>query len=211
MEDERKKDVADEAGLSIRIDYEAIDVEDIMSQLRQKIAARPADADESGEGEPSWPDDVPAYAPEPEDPGKMSRLKRILIRIMRPFSPLIKLLVYPVHRELRDTIKILDQTNKRLDHLFKLHHRQVEELKLLDAKIDTFNFNVNQRIDTAFRGINRLKEYTKLLHTMSHNLVVEMTKLKIEEENVKLKTRILEKDFEFLGRKEKALEDELFK
>jgi hypothetical protein len=42
-------------------------------------------------------------------------------------------------------------------------------------------------------------------------MVVEMTKLKIEEENIKLKARIMEKDFEFLGRKEQALEKEIYK
>ena len=37
-----------------------------------------------------------------------------------------------------------------------------------------------------------------------------MTKLKIEEEHLKLKTRIMEKDFEFVSRKEKALEEKIF-
>jgi hypothetical protein len=211
MMDEQKTAEADNSGLSVRIDYEAIDIEDIMSQLRRNIAARPAELDEPEEGPPSWPDVFPSYTPEPQEPGKTGRVKRLLLKMMKPFSPVIKLLAYPIHRELRDTIDILDQTNKRLDYLFDLHHWHYEELKLVDAKIDNFNFKVNERINTAFFDINRLKEYTKLLHTMSHNLVVEMTKLKIEEENVRLKTRILEKDFEFLGRKEKALEDELFK
>ncbi|MFH2041101.1 MAG: hypothetical protein ABIJ35_01125 [Acidobacteriota bacterium] len=208
MVDEQKNGEVEDAGLSNRIDYEAIDVEDIMTRLRQKIAARPTERDEPEERLPSWPDDVPSYAPAPKDPGKTGRVKRLLIKIMRPFTPFIKLLAYPIHRELRDTIEILDQTNKRLDYLHDLQHRHYEELK---PKIININLRVNERIDIAFNDINRLKEYTKLLHTMTHNLVVEMTKLKIEEENVKLKTRILEKDFEFLGRKEKALEDELFK
>jgi hypothetical protein len=38
-----------------------------------------------------------------------------------------------------------------------------------------------------------------------------MTKLKIEEENLKIKARILEKDFEFLGQRERALEDQILK
>jgi hypothetical protein len=40
---------------------------------------------------------------------------------------------------------------------------------------------------------------------------VELTKLKVEEESLKLKSRILEKDFEFLGKRERALEDQVFK
>jgi NADH/NAD ratio-sensing transcriptional regulator Rex len=70
---------------------------------------------------------------------------------------------------------------------------------------------VNKRLDLAFDDIGRIKEYTKLLHSLSHNVVVEMTKLKIEEENLKIKARILEKDFEFLGKREKALEDQVLK
>ena len=54
-------------------------------------------------------------------------------------------------------------------------------------------------------------EYTKLLHTLSHNIVVELSKLKIEEDRLKIETRIIEKDFEFLSKREKALEKEVFK
>jgi predicted nucleic acid-binding Zn-ribbon protein len=42
-------------------------------------------------------------------------------------------------------------------------------------------------------------------------MVVELSKLKIEEEMLKSKARILEKDFEFLGKREKALEKEIDK
>ena len=61
-------------------------------------------------------------------------------------------------------------------------------------------------MDVAYDNLNRTMEYTKLLHSLSHNIVVELSKLKIEEETLKGKTRIMEKDFEFLGRREKALE-----
>jgi len=70
---------------------------------------------------------------------------------------------------------------------------------------------LNKRLDLAYDEIGRIKEYTKLLHSLSHNLVVEMTKLKVEEEALKVKARILEKDFEFLGERERALEDQVFK
>jgi hypothetical protein len=36
--------------------------------------------------------------------------------------------------------------------------------------------------------------------------VAELTKLRVEHEALKLKTQVLEKDFEHLGRREKALE-----
>ena len=131
---------------------------------------------------------------------------------MKPFSPIIKLLVYPVHKELRDTILKLDETNRRLDFLFE---KQIPELKraidVVNVKTHNFNINTNKRIDAAFKDINKIKEYTSLLHALSHNMVVEISKLKIEEENIKLKARIMEKDFEFLGRKEQALEKEIYK
>jgi NADH/NAD ratio-sensing transcriptional regulator Rex len=73
-------------------------------------------------------------------------------------------------------------------------------------------FQLNESLNSSIEvDIGRIKEYTKLLHSLSHNVVVEMTKLKIEEENLKIKARILEKDFEFLGRREKALEDQVLK
>ncbi len=99
---------------------------------------------------------------------------------MKPFSPIIKLLVLPVHQELRETICILDRTNKRLDVMSDF---------------------INET--------GRAKEYAKLLHNLSHNIVVEMTKLKIEEENLKIRIRILEKDFEHLKSREKALESRI--
>jgi hypothetical protein len=49
------------------------------------------------------------------------------------------------------------------------------------------------------------------VHHLSHNLVVELSKLKIEQEMLKTKVRIMEKDFEFLGKREKALETEIVK
>jgi len=52
----------------------------------------------------------------------------------------------------------------------------------------------------------RIQENTKLLHALVHNLVVELTKLRIEHEALKSKMRIMEKDFEALGKREKVLE-----
>jgi len=127
---------------------------------------------------------------------------------MRPFSPLIKLLIFPVYRELRETIEILDRTNKRLDAL-NTHVQQD-----VAVAIDGIHIKIDQqiqRLDKRVRKAEQAMEYVKLLHTLSHNIVVELTKLKIEEENLKIKARILEKDFEFLGKREKALEKHVFK
>jgi hypothetical protein len=106
--------------------------------------------------------------------------RRFLLKIMSPFAPLIKLFALPVDEELRRAVLILDHANRRIDGLEKERER-----------------------------IDRLQEYTKLLHHLCHNMVVELSKLKIEEEMLKTKARILEKEFEFLGKREKALEKEI--
>lgn len=169
MPKKQEIDVKDNVPEKIKIDYDNIDVKDIMAQIKKRISLAPEPPSEPENDQPETSGYVPYYTSEPVDNDRKARLKKILLKLMKPFYPIIKLLVYPVVSPIQ---KELDKTNRRLE---------------------------------------RIKEYTKLLHVLSHNMVVEMTKLKIEEENIKLKIRIMEKDFEFLGRKEKALEKEIYK
>lgn len=182
----------------IKIDYENIDVADIMDQIKRKIAQKPKKP-EREMGKEDWRFASPSVYPlEPEDAtGPKAKIRRLLLKIMRPFAPLIKLFILPVYEELRETVRILDQTNKRVDYF--------------DAKLNDFSNNINHRLDRAAGDLGTTMEYTKLLHNLSHNVVVELSKLKIEEENLKLKTRIMEKDFESLGKRERALEKHIFK
>jgi hypothetical protein len=60
-------------------------------------------------------------------------------------------------------------------------------------------------------GDQRKKEYIKLLYGLSHNIVVELTKLKIEVEDLRVKLSILEKEFENFKKRERALEKRLIK
>lgn len=168
-------------GTSIKIDYDSIDVADIMDQIKKKVALK---------GPAPSPEEVPeeeispaAPSPAQEEPvmeeqglGVRGKIKKIASKFMNPFAPFIKLMVLPVHEEVMETAQDLHQTNLRLD-------------------------------DELHKSI----EYTKLLHTLCHNLVIELSKLKIEEENLKNKTRILEKDFEFLKKRERTLERLLLK
>jgi len=183
MDKKEKKQKSTKNDEEIRIDYENIDVADIMGQIKQKIAKRPKSTrEEIGREERHYY--VPSAhisADSPEIYGAKGKARRLLLKIMKPFSPLIKLLILPVYEELRETVLILDRTNKRLDYL-------------------------SSAIDEVDQDLRRTMDYTKLLHTLSHNVVVELSKLKIEEENLKLKTRIMEKDFEYLAKREKALE-----
>jgi hypothetical protein len=159
----------------IEIDYERIDVAGIMDQIKEQTASEDRKApDASRTKPPAAKDRDPAAGP--------GRIRQVLLRLMSPLRPFIKLLVLPLDEEYRRTVLVLDHANRRLD-----------------------------RLEKELERVDRLQEYTKLLHHLCHNLVIEMSKLKIEEETLKTKSRILEKDFEFLGKREKALEKEVFK
>lgn len=179
MENKDKKDIKPRT--SIEIDYDNIDVADIIDQIKGKISF---EGETAHQEEPSL-EEYPTVSPSQLEKqlgaeelalGIKGKLKRMASKFINPFAPLIKLMVLPVHEEVMETAQNLHKTNLRLD----------EEL---------------------YKAV----EYTKLLHNLCHNLVIELSKLKIEEENLKNETRILEKDFEFLKKREKALEELLLK
>jgi hypothetical protein len=180
MGNKDKKDI--KPGTSIEIDYENIDVADIMGQIKRKISFEgeiPLSEEPALEEYPTVsPSQIQEQLGEEGEQvsGIKEKLKRMASKFIYPFAPFIKLMVLPVHEEVMETAQNLHQTNLRLD----------EELV-------------------------KAVEYTKLLHHLCHNLVVELSKLKIEEESLKNKTRVLEKDFEFLKKREKALEELLLK
>jgi hypothetical protein len=201
-----KKDDEFDSG-DIRIDYNHIDVADIMDQIKTKIEASREDESMDLASDEDIQPDSSLNSPEFEITGPApSKAKELLLKLMRPFSPIIKLLVLPVHQELRETIQTLDRTNKRLDLLSNFLNGALDEVK---TNLSQFNTETNKRVDLVFEDLTRAKEYAKLLHNLSHNIVVEMTKLKIEEENIKIRIRILEKDFEHLKTREKALESRI--
>jgi predicted transcriptional regulator len=184
----------------IKIDYENIDVSNIMDQIKEKIEKQPKIQKPERFEEAEYPGSPSSFPPKQEGPqNSKPKIKKVLLKIMKPFAPVIKLMVLPVHQELRDTIEKLDHANK---HLGFLQKRQDQ----LDKKVDEWA----SRVGLVYTKLDKANDYIKLLHNLSHNIVVELTKLKIEEENLKLKTRIMEKDFEFLGQREKALEKKVF-
>jgi len=224
-------------GPGIRIDYDQPDVEDIMRQLRDKITAAAVEGPnvppcgdtaptEGRAGSRPSEEKTPPAAPEPPSPPVYSPLvpgprKRILLKLMRPFAPLIKLLILPVHQEMKETVNRLDHANRRLDYISDRIQSRLDSLSSelyaasdkLQLKVDDVSTTTNQRVDRAFQrfeDLDRTMEYVKLLHSLCHNIVVELTKLKIEEEGLKTQARILEKDFSFLDRKEKALERKIY-
>ncbi len=156
------------------IDYDRLDVAEINERIRAAAAvAAPADSPRP----PAAPSAVPTPPLRPPRGGFKAKLKGRLRRLLVPFFPLLRLLALPVHEDLAGVIRSLDETNRRVDHLYR-------------------------RLEDKDRSI----EYIKLLHLLGHNLVVEMTKLRIEHDALKSQLRLLEKDLEFLTRRERALE-----
>lgn len=216
-EERRKESIKEE---EIRIDYEIIDVADIMEQIKRKIAKKPKKPlEEIQKGELRF---TPSgrFPLEPEEvPGVKNKIRRVLLKVMKPFSPVIKLLILPVYEEFREAFLILDRTNRRIDflsatleqELAKISTRVDDVSKTLSQRVDDVSKTLNQRLNFTIDDLGKTMEYTKLLHNLTHNIVVELSKLKIEEENLKLMTRIMKKDFEFLRRKERSLEKNIFR
>lgn len=195
----------------IYIDYDRVDVAAIMEQIKRKIASRPRP-----EPAEKIMEEKTAIPPPPRSPwelettyGWKARAKRILLKVMKPFAPFIKLLIFPVYQELRETVLKLHHANMRIDYACtRLDHLA----STMDTELAKLSQVLNQRIDRVerrFEEIDHLKEYTKLLHNLAHNLVVEMSKLKIELETLKIHHRILEKDVRHLEQRERLLEREI--
>lgn len=174
----------------IAIDYEHVDVSQIMDQIKSQLAGAARD-EPSGAGA-----GVPVRLPDVDlergdgPPTARGRVRRILLKIMSPFRPLIKFLMLPVYDEFQQTVRILHNANRRLDRLYEVTDRDRESVRV---------------------RLERDKEYIKLLHGLSHNLVVELTKLKIENDTLKAHLEIMERDADFLGKRERSLEREVLK
>jgi hypothetical protein len=196
---------------TVEIDYDRLDVTEIMAQVKRIAAAAPAETPREEKAEapvvppPPSPPPVPAGPP----PGRKTWLKAKLHRMMAPFFPLIRLGGLPLHEDIQAAVLQIDAANRRLDALtaklpeFDLRLR--EQAALFQGKLDA----LTDRVDFRLVDLDRSKDYIKLLHTLDHNLVVEITKLRIEFEGLKSKVRILEKELDAQTQREKALEKRL--
>lgn len=165
------------------IDYEDIDVARIMEDLKKSVAATPP-------GAPRDETRPPAGSSIPSSPGgggkgpgeETGGRQRIRSLALKVMSPLAPLI----------KLMILPVYEEQRQIFLAIH-------------------TTNQRLDEKERELEKHREYTKLLHNICHNLVVELTKLKIEHEMLRTKTEILESGFEFMGKRERAVEKEVFK
>lgn len=182
----------------ITVDYDHLDVEALMAQVKHVAAQNPLEPAETAPAPAPMPAPTQESPPVLPAPGLKAVLKAKLIRAMRPFAPVVRLLGLPLHEDIQATLKLLDQANRRLD---ALPGRFVEVFTGLEA--------VRNRLESRIGDLDRSMEYIKLLHNLDHSLVVEITKLRIEFETLRSKVLILEKDLETGVRRERVLEKQL--
>ena len=160
-----------------KIDYANVDVAAIMDQIKAKTARQAGEvATSSAPGEGAEPCGDEPAGP-PPPPEPLTTRKKIKIKVLRFLTPF-----FPIQRLIALPVhEDLMQTNRDL-------------------------FAANQRLDRLAVRESFSTNYVKLLHNLSHNLVVELTKLRVEHDMLKSKVQILEKDFEALSRRERFLE-----
>lgn len=202
--DEAKKAPTETVG-PVTIDYERLDVGSLMDQV-QAAAARTQIADARAERAASAgfrragggvAAGTGADGPPPS--GAKARLKALLFKLMRPFFPLIRFIGLPLHQDIRETQRSLSETDKRIDVL-------EDNLVQTGLRIDKTELRLDL-LEERIKDLDESMEYIRLLHNLSHNLVVELTKLRIEFDTLKSKFEILEKDLDYLRARERALEE----
>lgn len=104
--------------------------------------------------------------------------------------------------------KIMGKIRRLLDPLIRFMIRPyIRDAKLLSLKNSNSNLKAIREVEPL---IYQSKDYVKLLHNCANNLIVELTKLKIEEETLKTKIKTLEDKVAFLEKRERAIEDRVF-
>lgn len=183
--------------MEYRIDHDHIDVADIMDQVKKKAAERHPEPE--APAVPSPAPAAPAERPAPPPAAPPSRgwkglLKRALRFLLRPYQSFL----IPIDERFRFRTNL--PVNIRIDEV------ATDLMRTRDAlaeDLDKTRWDLIARLGTT-------RETVKLLHNLAHNLVVELTKLKVEEEALKSKVRVLEKELETLGKREKAIEKKVF-
>jgi len=116
--------------------------------------------------------------------------KKILGKIRKIFFPLIRFMSRPIYNELKNITVDLHNTNK------EFAFRNERKLDILPSLITL---------------TTQSKEYIKLLHNTINNIIVENTKMRIEDELLKTRIKVLEDKLEFLENRERALEKKVYK
>ena len=116
--------------------------------------------------------------------------KKILGKIRKIFFPIIRFMTRPIYNELRNITVELHNENKKTSHSLSNEINSIQKL-----------------LPTIYNS----REYIKLLHNTINNMIVESTKLKIEDELHKTRIKVLEDKLEFLENRQRALEKKVYK
>ena len=125
-------------------------------------------------------DDFQPYRFEPEI--EAGTIKKIMAKIRKILAPLTRFMIRPYITELKNLNA-------------KLHNDNKEDV-----------YNLKQMVPITLQS----KEYIKLLHNAVNNMIVEISKLKLDQDLLKTKIKVLEDKIEFLENRERAIEKKIF-
>ena len=104
--------------------------------------------------------------------------------------------------------KILQKIRQLIFPIIRFMIRPISN-DLTNLTVELHNQN-KKKLVPMIPIVYQSKEYIMLLHNTINNMIVESSKLKIEEELLKTKIKVLEDKLEFLENRERAIEKKLF-
>lgn len=128
-----------------------------------------------------------------EGHGFRGLIKKFLVKFRKLTFPFVRFMTRPIYNELKQLT--LDGFNHNAHDI----HNSQYEIECVPPEI-LFNRHI----------IFQCKDYIKLLHNATNNLIVELSKAKIEQELLKTKIKVLEDKVEFLENRERAIEKKVF-
>jgi hypothetical protein len=136
--------------------------------------------------------------------------KGILKKLRSVLFPMIRFMSRPLYSELKTGIMDNQKMSQELVSNQNGFSEALEDLRydFQDSLADFLDFKsdiLDLYMDMA-PIVLQSREYVCLLHNALHNIIVEASKLKTEEEMLKTKIRILEDKIEFLENRQRALE-----
>jgi len=109
-------------------------------------------------------------------------VKKVLAIFRKIFSPLLRFMIRPFMSDIKNLT-------------VELHNQNKQDV-----------YNLKQHVPVIMQS----KEYIKLMHNAVNNMIVETSKLKIEEQLLKTRLKVLEDKIAFLENRERAIEKKLF-